>query len=377
MRPFVAILACAFALPSCLMAQGAQTTAASAKVDALLARTVRTGGPGAAVLVISDGRVVHQKGYGLADVEKRIPITPRTTFDLASVSKQFTAMAIMILAERGKLALTDPISRFFPELPAYASRVTIRHLLTHTGGLPHYTELHRNRPPGAPAEPSSRDVVTMLAAVPEPLFAAGDRFEYNNSGYVLLAQIVEKVSGTPFPAFMKANVFDPVGMDRTLVSDRIVAGSPDRAISYDASWRFRWSYRNHDYTPLNRIYGDGNVNTSLEDMAKWERALSTNTLVKPATLAQALEPMTLNDGTRSNYGFGWRLLDWDGRRVLQHGGAWAGFRTNIVRVPSERLTVVVLSNVVTFKVAEVARQITDYYLSDGPTRPASPPSGVP
>jgi CubicO group peptidase (beta-lactamase class C family) len=370
MTRFTALLACALALPSASMAQDAQATA-SAKVDALLARTVRAGGPGAAVMVISDGRVVHQKGYGLADVENRIPITPRTTFDLASVSKQFTAMAIMMLAERGKLALSDPISGFFPELPAYASRVTIRHLLTHTSGLPHYTELHRNRPAGVPEEPSSRDVVTMLATVPQPLFTAGDRFEYNNSGYVLLAQIVEKVSGMAFPAFMKANVFEPLGMDRTLVSDRIVAGSPDRAVSYDASWRFGWSYRNHDYTPLNRIYGDGNVNTSLEDMARWDRALSMHTLVKPATLAQAYEPTTLNDATRSNYGFGWRLSTWDSRPVLHHGGAWVGFRTYIVRIPSERLTVIVLSNVVTFKVAEVARTIADYYLADGPGRPAS------
>jgi CubicO group peptidase (beta-lactamase class C family) len=168
-----------------------------------------------------------------------------------------------------------------------------------------------------------------------------------------------------FPAFMKANVFDPLGMRSTIVSDQIKAPSPNRAVSYDASWMFGWRYRDHDHTPLNRIYGDGNVNTSLEDLYRWDQALFGESLVKQSTLVQAFQPMRLNDGTSSNYGFGWRLLDWHGRRVLQHGGAWAGFRAAIVRVPSMRLTVVVLGNVTTFKVAEVAKTITDYYLADG------------
>ena len=356
----------AFALVACIDvgAPAQQRATPSVRVNHLLARSVRAGGPGAAVMVISDGKIVHQKGYGLANVETRRPITAQTTFDLASASKQFTAMAVMILAERGKLSYSDTLSRFFPELPPYASRITVRHLLTHTSGIPDYMDVFSKRPEGVNPEPSSRDVIALLARIPEPHFAAGDKYEYSNSGYVVLGQIVEKVSGLSFPAFMKAQVFHPLGMERTIVSDRIIAPSPNRAVSYDASWIFGWRYRNADYTALNRIYGDGNVNTSLDDMYQWDRALDTEVLVKRGTLAQAFQPSQLNDGTKSNYGFGWRLLTWYGRPILQHGGAWAGFRTNIARVPSERLTVVVLSNVTTFKVAEVTKTITGYYLED-------------
>ena len=364
--PAAALLALVLAVPVSLAGQAPRAAAPSARIDDLLARSVRAGGPGAAVMVISDGRVVHQKGYGLADVKSRRPITEHTTFDLGSVSKQFTAMAIMMLAERGTLSYSDRLSTFFPELPAYASGITVRHLLTHTSGLPDYMEVFEGGPPeGIGREPSSRDVITMLARIPRPDFAAGERFEYSNSGYVVLAQIVENVSGMSFPAFMKANVFDPLGMRSTIVSDRIQAASPNRAVSYDASWRFGWSYRDADYTPLNRIYGDGNVNSSLQDMYAWVRALDDESLVKRPTLAHAFAPARLNDGTRSDYGYGWRILSWHGRPVLQHGGAWAGFRTNIVRVPSARLTIVVLSNVKTFKVAEVARTIAGYYLDEG------------
>ena len=362
MRLSVALLPLALAIPVGLGCQARRSATPSERIDALLERSVRAGGPGAAVMVVSDGRIVHQKGYGLANVELGSPITAQTTFDLASVSKQFTAMAIMMLVERGKLSYDDTLSKFFPELPAYASRMTVRHLLTHTSGLPDYMDVFEKGPEGIGAEPSSRDVITMLARTPEPEFAPGDRFAYSNSGYVVLAQLVERVSGMPFPAFMKANVFDPLGMSSTIVSDRIEARSPNRAVSYDASWMLGWRYRNFDYTPLNRVYGDGNVNTSLADMYQWVRALDAETLVKRSTLAQAFEPVKLNDGATSNYGFGWRFLEWHGRPVQQHGGSWAGFRSSIVRVPSERLTVVVLSNVTTFKVADVAKTITGYYL---------------
>jgi CubicO group peptidase (beta-lactamase class C family) len=357
-----------FALTACIdeRAPVQQRAASSVRIDNLLAQSVRAGGPGAAVMVISNGRIVHQKGYGLADVETRRPITAQTTFDLASASKQFTAMAVMMLAERGQLSYSDTLSKFYPEFPPYASRITVRHLLTHTSGIPDYMDVFRKRRGGVNADPTSRDVIALLARMPEAHFVAGDKYEYSNSGYVVLGQIVENVSGLSFPAFMTANVFRPLGMGSTIVSDQIIAPSPNRAVSYDASWIFGWRYRNADSTALNRIYGDGNVNTSLNDMYQWDRALSTDALVKQGTLAQAFQPSRLNDGTKSNYGFGWRLLTWYGRPVLQHGGSWAGFRTNIVRVPSERLTVVVLSNVTTFKVAEVTKTITEYYLEDAP-----------
>jgi len=333
----------------------------SAKVDAIVSSLVGAATPGAAVIVIHDGKVVHKSGYGLADVEAKAPITTATTFDLASVSKQFTAMAIMILAERGKLGYADPLTKFFPEFPAYASRITVRHLLNHTSGLPDYMEVFQKRPAGISSEPTSREAITMLAQLQEPRFAPGDKWEYSNSGYVVLAQIAEKASGTPFPAFMKANVFDPLGMTSTIVSDQVKAPSVKRAVSYAPAGG---GFRNADYTPLNKIYGDGNVNTSVEDMAKWDQALYADRLVRQSTLAEAFTPAKLNNGSMTSYGFGWTIETVNGLRVLSHGGGWAGFRTHILRIPAERFTVIVLSNVANFTPGPVGRRVANVYLGD-------------
>ena len=347
------------ALP--VAAQSSQLNQKSARVDSIMTTLVDAVAPGAAVLVVQDGKVVHQKGYGLANVETKSPITTTSTFDLASVSKQFTAMAIMMLAERGKLAYDDPLTKFFPEFPAYAARITVRHLLNHTSGLPDYMGVFRGRPAGISSEPTSREAVTMLAQIPEPLFAPGEKYQYSNSGYVVLGQIVEKASGTTFPAFLKTNVFDPLGMSTTIVSDQIMAPSKNRAVSYRPAGS---GFSNADYTPLNRIYGDGNVNTSVEDMYKWDQALYTDRLVKQSTLAEAFTSTKLNNGALSDYGFGWGIETWLGRRAVSHGGAWAGFRTYIMRFPEERFSIIVLSNAANFNPGAAARRIAGVYLGD-------------
>jgi len=347
-------------LPS-LRAEAQAANAKSARVDSLMATQVAANGPGAAVLVIQDGKILHEKGYGLANITTKTPITSTTTFDLASCSKQFTAMAIMMLAERGKLSYDDPLTKFFPEFPAYASKITVRHLLNHTSGLPDYMGVFRTGPAGISAEPSSREALTMLTQIREPIFAPGEKWEYSNSGYVVLAQIVEKASDMSFPAFLKQNVFDPLGMSATIVSDQIKAPAVNRAISYAPAGG---GFRDADYTPLNRIYGDGNVNTSLEDMFKWDQALYTDRLVKQSTLAAAFTPGTLNNGSRTNYGFGWTIAEENGVRMVLHGGAWVGFRTNITRIPSERFSVVVLSNAANFNPTLIARRIATIYLPD-------------
>lgn len=346
----------ALALPFALAAQTPQ----SQRLDSLMEAIAPANGPGAAVMVIKNGNVVHEKGYGYANVEKAVRITPQTTFDLASVSKQFTTMAIMILAERGKLSFDDTITKFFPELPAYAKGVTVRQLMTHTSGMPDYMEVFEKKPAGISAEPTSQEVIRMLAQIPQPLFPAGSKYEYSNSGYVVLGQIAEKAAGEPLPQFMKREIFDKLGMRNTILSNQILAPAPNRAISYRAKGS---QFTNADYSPLNRIYGDGNVNTSLEDMARWDAALASHALVKPETFAQALVPMTLTDGTMSQYGFGWRLETWNGKAVMSHGGSWAGFRTAIVRVPSEQLTVVVLANLAGIRSADAARTIAGFWLA--------------
>src|SRR5262245_28542528 len=253
----------------------AQRTPGSPRVDSIMSRLVGSSSPGAAVLVINDGTVMHEKGYGLANLKEKLPITTTSTFDLASVSKQFTAMAIMMLAERGKLDYEDRLTKFFPEFPSYASQITVRHLLTHTAGLPNYITLFWRHPAGISGEPSSREVITMLSRAPQPLFLAGDRYEYSNSGYVVLAQIVEKASGLSFPEFMRVNVFEPLGMHTTIVSGQM--RSMNRAVGYRRAGR---GFTSFGYTPLYRIYGDRNVYTSVEDMYMWDQALYTDRLGK-------------------------------------------------------------------------------------------------
>lgn len=346
----------------------------AAQVDALMAGWSKGETPGAAVLVVQAGRVLLKKGYGLSNVEAKETIRPDTVFDLASVSKQFTAMAIMILAERGKLSLDDPLTKFFPEFPAYAQKVTVRHILNHTSGLPDYMEafmttgkIDKDWKAGG-FEPTSADTVRILSEQKDARFAPGEKWEYSNSGYVVLGQIVGKASGKPLPQFLKENVFQPLGMNNTLVADESKPKIKNRAISYGIEGD---RYVNADYTPLNLIYGDGNVNTTIEDMFLWDQALYTEKLVKAATLKQAFTSGKLTSGKETEYGFGWMTGTYGGLETVSHGGGWAGFRTHIMRFPQERFTVVVLSNFGRFNPTNIAKKIARIYLADKLALPAA------
>lgn len=345
----------------------------SAQVDALFVPWTQGRTPGAAVLVVHDGRVVHKKGYGLADIAANRPITPNTAFDLGSISKPFTAMAIMMLAERGKLRYDDPLSRFYPEFPSYARKIIIWHLLHHTHGFPDYEGLFvksglidkdyprpfRGKRRGF--EPTVRDTLRLLAQQKELHFSAGDEYEYGGSGYVLLALIIEKVSGKPYPQFLRENIFRPLGMNSTLVYDETRPKVKNKAVSYA---RVGEGHRDIDYTPLNLIYGDGNVNSTVEDLYKWDQALYTESLLRAGTLEQAFTPAKLNDGTDTGYGSGWLVKNSAGLRRLAHGGSWVGFRNLMVRYPDQRLTIIVLSNFAEFDRETLVYKIARIYLAD-------------
>ncbi len=339
----------------------------SKRVDALMAPWSKGDTPGAAIVVIQDGRVVHERGYGLANLETRTPIRPDTVFDLASVSKQFSAMAIMVLAERGKLSYDDSLSKFFPEFPPYARKITIRHLLDHTSGLPDYMDLfaktgkiNKDGKMGG-FEPTSRDAVELLARQKELLFDPGEKYEYSNSGFAVLGQIVEKASGERFAKFLKDNIFQPLGMNSTLVLDETRPRIKNRAISYSREGN---GYKDIDYDPLNWIYGDGNVNTTIEDMVKWDQALYTEKLVKQSTLRQAFTSGKLNNGRAIGYGFGWRVAKRFGLNCLSHGGLWVGFASYIMRFPDQHFTVIVLSNLAQFPTDTLTPKIAKIYLPD-------------
>lgn len=339
-------------------ASPAETAAKSAQVDALAAPLSQGNAPGAVVLVVRDGQVLHHKGYGLARLDTKESIGPETAFDLASVSKQFTALAVMILAERGKLSYEDLLSKYFPEFPSYTQKITIRHLLTHTSGLPDVVNATWFKPGYTPAP---KEVAAFLKKEPNAKAAAGARFEYNNAGYLLLALIVEKVSGQSFAKFMQENIFKPLGMTHTLIWDEKKPKIEHFAVSYARA--------DGSFTPVEPvsdafIFGAKGVISTTEDLIKWIEALDTPKLVKPETLRLAFTPMKLNDGSESLYGFGFGIGRENGLATIEHPGGYLGFRTNIKRFPSERTTVVVLSNNAQLDGVTLARSIGRIYVGD-------------
>ncbi len=331
---------------------------AAAQVDALFAPFTTGESPGAAVMVIRDGEVLHAGGYGYADLERKIPITPQTAFRLASVSKQFTAMAVMILAERGQLSYDDPLVKYLPELARFGDSITLRNLLTHTGGLPDYYDVLE----AASTEhmPDTEEAMEFLAAWDEAaLFAAGERYEYSNPGYEMLALVVERVSGQRFGQFLEDNIFRPLGMNHTVVRDSTEPEIANRALGYS---RADGSFALDDDHVLNHLVGSGLMYSTVEDLALWDQALYTDTLVQPATLEEAWSPVRLANGEEYPYGFGWRLGRYGGLgRRLAHAGGWVGFSTFIVRYPERRFSVIVLSNLDEFEAEDFAGRITDIY----------------
>ena len=378
MKKHVCLLVLAFASVFFSFAQTsplADDRPAIEKVERLFAPWNRRDTPGAAIVVIRDGRILMERCYGSADLENGTSIGPDTAFRLGSVTKQFTAMAVMQLAERGKLSYEDPLSKYFPMFPAYARKITIRHLLHHTAGLPEYDALFIaqdkidwNWPRSIKSEPcafepTSKDVLEILAQVKEPRFEAGAKYEYSNSGYVILAQIVERVSGQPFARFLQENIFQPLGMDRTCLSDQTRPRIQKVATSYRMEGG---AYKDIDYTPGNAVYGADGIYSTLEDMYRWDQALYAEKLVKRATLKEAFTPGRLNDGSATSSGFGWRVDQALGFDRVSHGGAWLGFRNAIVRFPDQRFTVIILANHGGFNVIDFVTQASRFFLRPDP-----------
>ncbi len=293
--------------------------------------------PGAAVLVIDDGQTLIRKGYGYADVDNKIEITPDSAFRLASVSKQFTTAAIVALENDGKLAFNDPLVMHVPELNSWPG-VTIRHLMTHTSGIPDYYELdyYANYPADGPM-PQNADLVEILSRYPEPDFAPGEKYVYNNAAYELLVTIAERASGEDFTNFLKARVFSPAGMKTATTFNSSRPDIAGRVVGYR---RTLFGYRILDYDPFNDMLGAGGVYASLRDFEAWANTLATNSPFPE----EAFKPAVLNDGTVTDYGFGWQMDSYDGYSRRAHSGSWVGFRTGIAHYPEEGLTIVVLTN---------------------------------
>lgn len=348
---------------------------------------VRGDEPGLAVLVRLDGETVFERCYGVRDLRTRERIEARTAFRLASVTKQLTAAAVMLLVRDGKLRYEDALTDVFPSFPAYAKGITIRQLLTHTSGLPDYEELmtaaEQGRAPIWSAERQIRDeeVLALLRSATRGRFPPGTSWAYSNSGYVVLGLVVARVAGKPFGDFLRERVFAPLEMDRTLAYERGRNQPASRAFGHT---REPDGFRETDQSSTSATLGDGGVYSTLADLAKWDEALRTGALVSPAAMKPALTPATLADGSAPRwppgaqggdnlapgepvaYGFGWFLDPWRGRTRMWHHGETTGFRTAVVRFPDDQLTVVILANRNDLDPAALALRAAEVWLTVRP-----------
>lgn len=368
-RAFV-ILALALPLMLTCRLDGADKRAK--QVDALLAGLVAEREPGAAVLVAQDGRAVYIGARGVADLQAMRPIDGRTGFRLASVSKQFTAAAVMLLVRDGKLRYEDRLTDLFPDFPEYGRAITVRNLLDHTSGLPDYEELMPPYDHAIPVEDvqiQDAGVFDLLKRQKAGWFVPGSRWSYSNSGYVVLGLIVEKASGRPFPTFLQERIFGPLNMMNTLAYVRGKNKVPNRAYGY-AKENGRWSVT--DQSPTSATLGDGGIYSSLADLLQWDEALRRRTLLSEAEMRPALTPVrvpskgpTGPDGTPADYGFGWFLNRWNGHARMWHYGETVGFRTAIQRFVDDGLTVIVLCNRADLDAVALSLKVAGLYLGDG------------
>ncbi len=316
---------------------------ASLKIDSLAESRTDKDSPGFAVMVIYNGRKIFHKGFGSADLNKKIPINSHTDFYLASVSKEFTTMAVMILHDRGLLRFDDKVYKILPGFPSYGKDITIRSLMTHTSGLPDYYSLlgYSHDFKGI----TNGDVWNLLLKQDSLNFPPGSRYQYSNSGYVILSMIVSKISGMPFAEFLKKNIFDRLHMKNTLVVTPTVKSIPHRAAGYSKD--STGQYKADDYNQFTT--GAGGIYSNTSDLYKWDQALYTGRLVRKSTLAEAFTRQKLNDGSTIDYGFGWMIGNFkEGRlkgiKYLYHTGALDGFRNLIFRIPALHFSYIVLSN---------------------------------
>ncbi|OLD88693.1 MAG: hypothetical protein AUG85_04100 [Gemmatimonadetes bacterium 13_1_20CM_4_66_11] len=312
--------------------------------------------PGASVIVIQGGAVIERRAFGMADLERRVPATPETDYRLASVSKQFTAMAVMLLARDGKLRYDQSVRDFLPELPASAGGVTVRHLLNHTSGLYDYEGLI---PESRTTQLDDSDVLALLAAKDSVYFPAGTQYRYSNSGYVLLGLIVARVSGMSFPSFLRARIFEPLSMRATVMHVEGADTIPHRAYGYSPRGG---GFVQTDQSVTSATLGDGGIYTNVDDMARWDLALYGAELVDSATLDLATTPPQLPAGAETQYGFGWFVDSYRGEKRWRHTGETSGFRNAIQRFPRRRLTIIVLTNRSSGEPAAIAERIADRLL---------------
>lgn len=343
------------------------------RIDAIFAPLADGKSPGVAVLVRQDGKTIMQRGYGVRDLRTKAPIDATTDFRLASFTKQFTAMAVMLLANDGKLRYDESLTEILPDFPEYGRAITVRHLLTHTAGLPDYEDLMDGGPWSEERQIQDDEVLSLLKRQHAPKFAAGTSWAYSNSGFVVLGLIVAKVSGVPFDEFLRERIFHPLHMDCTLAYRKGKNSVPNRAFGHTKRGD---GFVETDRSSTSATLGDGGVYSNLEDLAKWDEALEKHTLLAESRMKPALTAVRLADGSATMwpaapgddnlnpgkpvaYGFGWFLDPYNGRPRMWHSGSTRGFSTVIERFLAEKLTIVVLCNRTDLDASKLALRAAD------------------
>lgn len=349
------------------------------KVQQMLSAIGTANEPGVAVLVRKNGTAVFEAWHGVRDLRSRAPIDAVTNFRLASCTKQFTAMAAMLLVQDGRLRYDERLTDIFPGFPAYGKSITIRYLLNHTSGLPDYEELMEKSSPGKWTDThqiSDEDVLKLLESERRGRFAPGTHWAYSNSGYVVLSLIVAKVSGMSFPDFLQQRIFKPLNMDHSIAYMKGVNSISSRAYGHSVE---DGRIVETDQSSTSATLGDGGIYSSLSDLARWDDALLRHTLLPEAEMRPALSPVRMADGSLPSwdsgpgdtdplagkpvaYGFGWFLDPYNGHARAWHYGETMGFRSAIQRFIADHLTVIVLSNRSDVDAISLSTQIADLYL---------------
>lgn len=355
-KRFAMLVACLVFLCSCQAER--EDSDQWQRIDDLFSQWNRNNGPGCALGVVRDGKLVYAKGYGMADLQKMQAITIDSIFDIASTSKQFTAMCIAILEEEGKLHVEDDVRDYIPELPQYGKTIRIRHLLHHTSGLDDYLKW---------ATPVDTEATILQKLRDKPLtHEVGLKYEYTNTGYLLLGFIVRRVSGRTLRQFADERIFQPLGMSHTFFNDDISANGaiPFLALGYwePAPGRFV------EYMPPINLVGDGGANTSVNDLLSWDDNFYHNRLGRGSqALIERMHMVgTLDDGgpLGTNYARGLVVDSYRGRRMISHGGAFYGYRAQLMRLPDDRISVILLANQAEFGPDPLALQVIDILLGN-------------
>jgi CubicO group peptidase (beta-lactamase class C family) len=329
----------AFALLAAPAARAAVSNEELARyADQLFSQAYPADEPGAAVLVMKDGQVLLRKGYGMANLELGVPIRPEMVFELGSITKQFTAAAILKLQERGQLSVSDDVTNYLPDYPTHGQKITIDHLLTHVSGIPSYTGLPEWLP-RVREDMTVQQVIDLFKDKPLE-FNPGEQWAYNNSAYILLGAVIEKVSGKSYEDFIEQEIFAPLGMKSSRYGhqDEIV---PGRVTGYEKGDS---GYEIAEYLSMTQPYAAGSLMSTVDDLALWAEALAGGKVIQKASVERMTTPAKLNSGRSTKYAYGLGVTDEGGARIVEHGGGIFGFVTDLLHIPDQRLVIIALSN---------------------------------